>query len=194
MPSSDRYTRTAIVLHWVIAAIVIAEFAFGWWMQEIPKQPPGFRADAFNLHKSIGLTVLLLMIARLAWRLGHRPPAMPPMPAWNVRLAHANHALMYVALFVLTIGGYLGSAWSGYPVKFFGLVLPAWSPHQPVLKELASTVHLGASWVLGVAFTLHVAGTVKHALIDRNGMLGRMWFARPDQAAPAVGSEPSVTA
>jgi len=60
MPSSDRYTRTAIVLHWLIAAIVIAEFAWGWWMQEIPKQPPGFRADAFNLHKSIGLTILVI--------------------------------------------------------------------------------------------------------------------------------------
>jgi cytochrome b561 len=194
MPSSDRYTRTAIVLHWLVAAIVIAEFAWGWWMQEIPKEPPGFRADAFNLHKSIGLTVLLLMIARLAWRLGHRPPALPQMPGWNARLARANHALMYVVLFVLTIGGYLGSAWSGYPVKFFGLVLPAWSPHQPVLKELASTVHVAASWVLGVAFTLHVAGTVKHALIDRNGMLARMWFARRERREPAARSEPSVTA
>lgn len=193
MRSSDRYTRTAIVLHWVIAAIVVALFAWGWWMQEIPKQPPGMRADAFNLHKSIGLSVLLLMVVRLGWRMTHRPPPLPPMPAWNARLAHANHLLMYVALFVLTIGGYLGSAWSGYPVKFFGLVLPAWSPHQPVLKELATTVHLVASWVLAVAFTLHVAGTVKHAFVDRNGMLARMWFARRERMAPAVGSKRSVT-
>jgi cytochrome b561 len=169
-----RYTRTAIALHWLIAAIVVAVFAWGWWMQEIPKQPPGGRADAFNLHKSIGLTVLLLLLARVGWRVLHPPPPLPPMPTWNARLAHANHGVMYVALFVLTVGGYLGSAWSGFPVKFFGFTLPSWAGSRPELKEPASVVHLWASWVLLVAVALHVAGTVKHALVDRNGVLARM--------------------
>lgn len=172
--AGDRYTRTAVALHWLVAALVIFELAWGWWMQEIPKQPPGPRADAFNLHKSLGLTVLLLMIGRLGWRIAHPPPPLPPMPRWNAWLAHANHALMYVALFVLTIGGYLGSAWSGFPVKFFGYTLPAWLAAQPLLKEWASTVHLVASWLLLAAVTLHVVGTAKHALIDRNGILARM--------------------
>src|SRR5690349_8538519 len=136
----QRYTRTAIVLHWVIAAIVIGVFAWGWWMQEIPKQPPGVRADALNLHKSVGLTILLLMLLRVGWRLSHPPPPLPPMPAWNAHLAHANHGVMYVALFVLTVGGYLGSAWSGFPVRFFGIELPSWAGHQPALKDLASSV------------------------------------------------------
>jgi cytochrome b561 len=171
---APRYTPTAIALHWLIAAIVVAVFALGWWMQEIPKQPPGPRADAFNLHKSIGLTILLLMLARVGWRLWHPPPPLPPMPAWNARLAHANHGVMYVALFVLTVGGYLGSAWSGFPVKFFGLTLPSWSGNRVELKELASVVHLWTSWVLLVAVALHVAGTAKHALVDRNGVLARM--------------------
>lgn len=185
MPASDRYTRTAIVLHWLVALLVIVEFAWGWWMQEIPKQPPGFRADAFNLHKSIGLTVLLLMIARLGWRLSNRPPSLPSMPAWQAWLAYANHRVMYATLFVMTIGGYLGSAWSGYPVKFFGWVLPSWAGDRPALKELCSTIHLASSWVLLVCVTLHVAGTVKHALINRDGVLDRMWFARRPRAAPA---------
>jgi cytochrome b561 len=176
--AGPHYTRTAIVLHWLIAALVIAELAWGWWMQEIPKQPPGPRADAFNLHKSIGLVVLLLMVVRLGWRLRHPPPPLPPMPVWNARLALANHFVMYVAVLVLTIGGYLGSAWSGFPVKFFGLVLPSWTAAQPSLKELASVVHLVTSWVLLVAVTLHVAGTVKHALVDRNGVLARMGWGR----------------
>ena len=177
MPPSDessRYTRTAIALHWLIAAVVVAVFAWGWWMQEIPKQPPGPRADAYNLHKSIGLAILLLMIVRLGWRLLHPPPPLPPMPAWNARLALANHCVMYVALFVLTIGGYLGSAWSGFPVRFFGIELPAWAGSRPALKDLASVVHLWASWVVLVAVALHVAGTAKHALIDRNGVFARM--------------------
>jgi cytochrome b561 len=194
LPASEapaRYTRTAIALHWLIAAIVIAEFAWGWWMQEIPKQPPGLRADAFNFHKSIGLTILLLMIVRLGWRLAYPPPPLPPMPAWNARLAHANHGVMYVSLFVLSIGGYLGSAWSGYPVKFFGLVLPSWATAQPALKDLASSVHLVTSWVLLGAVALHVAGTMKHALVDRNGLHLRMF---PKRNARAPAGEPRVKA
>ena len=66
MSPSDRYSRTAIALHWLIALAVIGQFAWGWWMQDIPKQPPGPRVDAFNLHKSIGLTILALMCVRVA--------------------------------------------------------------------------------------------------------------------------------
>jgi cytochrome b561 len=172
--SAERYTWTAIVLHWGIALIVVAVFAWGWWMQEIAKQPPGLRADAFNLHKSVGLMILLLMLLRVGWRLRHPPPPLPPMPAWNARLAHANHGVMYLALFVLTVGGYLGSAWSGFPVKFFGIELPSWAGHRPALKDLASTVHLWASWALLASVSLHVVGTAKHALVDRNGVLARM--------------------
>ncbi|HEY5861915.1 MAG TPA: cytochrome b/b6 domain-containing protein, partial [Casimicrobiaceae bacterium] len=78
MSPSDRYTRTAIALHWIIALAVIAQFTWGWVMLTIPKQPPGLRADAFNLHKSVGLTILALMILRALWRWRH--PA-PPLPA-----------------------------------------------------------------------------------------------------------------
>src|SRR4030095_12331847 len=103
MQASDnvpRYTWTAIALHWLIAAIVIGVFAWGWWMQKIQKQPPGLRADAFNLHKSFGLAVLLLMLVRVGWRLLHRPPPLPPMPAWDARLAVANPRAMLIAVFV----------------------------------------------------------------------------------------------
>ena len=78
MSRCDRYTRTAVVLHWVVAALVLAQFAWGWFMQTIPKQPPGWRADAFNLHKSVGLLILALMLVRLGWRLSQRPPPLPP--------------------------------------------------------------------------------------------------------------------
>ena len=65
MPPSDRYTRTAILLHWLIAVAVIVQFGWGWWMQDIPKQPVGPRVDAFNFHKSLGLTILVLMCIRV---------------------------------------------------------------------------------------------------------------------------------
>ncbi len=71
---APRYTRTAIALHWLIAILVIGQFAWGWWMQEIPKQPVGPRVDAFNLHKSVGMTIFLLMALRVGWRRAIRRP------------------------------------------------------------------------------------------------------------------------
>jgi cytochrome b561 len=174
MPSSDRYTRTAIALHWLIAFAVIAQFSFGWWMQGISKQPPGPRADAFNLHKSIGLTLLALMTLRLIWRWWNPAPPLPTMPAWQARLARFNHALLYAALFTMPLAGYLGSVFSGYPVKYFGMTLPAWGWKDSVLKDLCSTIHFVTSWVLASAVALHVAGALKHALLDRDGLLARM--------------------
>jgi cytochrome b561 len=174
VPPSDRYTRTAVVLHWLIALAVIAQFTWGWWMQSIPKQPPGIRADAFNLHKSVGLMILSLMTLRLLWRWRHPAPALPAMPRRQAVLAHANHALLYAALFVQPLAGYLGSVYSGYPVRLFGMTLPAWGRADPSLKDLFSTVHYVNSWVIAAAVTLHVAAALKHAFVDRDGLLSRM--------------------
>jgi cytochrome b561 len=178
MPDSEhvtRYTTTAIVLHWLIAAAVIGLIGWGWWMQTIAKLPVGPRVDAFNLHKSIGMTVLLLMLVRIGWRARHLPPPFMPIPLWQAQLAQAVHVLLYVCLIVQPLSGYLGSAFSGYPVRFFGIVLPAWVPKHDTLKDAFSVVHLVNSWVLVGALALHVAGTVKHALLERDGSFRRIW-------------------
>ncbi|HTS23546.1 MAG TPA: cytochrome b [Casimicrobiaceae bacterium] len=177
MPSSDRarYTATAAALHWLIAALVVGMIVLGWSMQSIPKVPVGPRVDAFNLHKSIGLTILLLMVLRSAWRAAHPAPGLPPMPCWQARTARAVHALLYVCLFIQPLSGYLGSMFSGYPVRIYGYVLPAWGPKSDALKEAMAVVHLVNSGVLLAAIALHVAGALKHALIDRDGLVRRMW-------------------
>lgn len=175
VPRGGRYTATAIALHWLVAVLVIAMIAFGWWMQEIPKTPVGPRADAYNLHKSIGMSVLLLMFVRVLWRTAHPPPRLPPMPLWQARTARFVHVLLYVCLFVQPLSGYLGSAYSGYPVKFFGLALLTWAPNDAAVKDAMSLIHLGNSWLLVTAFALHLAGSFKHALIDRDGSFRRMW-------------------
>lgn len=177
MPLSERYTRTAIALHWLIALAVVIQFSWGWWMQEIPKQPPGMRADAFNLHKSIGLTLLALMTLRLFWRWRHPPPDLAPMAVWQRRLARINHGILYAALFVMPLAGYLGSVFSGYPVKLFGMTLPAWGWKDAALKDACSALHFGTSWVLAGAVVLHLAGALKHA-VDRDGTLARMGLSR----------------
>jgi cytochrome b561 len=184
-PVTARYTRTAVALHWLIAALFVGQFAWGWLMQEIPKSPPGMRADAFNVHKSIGLCLLGLMLFRLGWRIAHRPPALPPMPEWQAVLARVTHIALYAALIVHPVAGYLGSVWSGYPVKWFGITLPAWGSKSVALKDAMSNVHLVTSFVLLALVALHVAGALYHALRG-DGLLARMGFGRRAVRASAT--------
>ncbi|HEX6136718.1 MAG TPA: cytochrome b [Casimicrobiaceae bacterium] len=180
-----RYTTTAVVLHWLIAAVVIGQFAWGWLMQEIPKSPPGLRADAFNFHKSIGLCLLAATLFRLGWRLGHPPPPLPALPAWQAWLAKATHAALYAALIAMPLAGYLGSVWSGYPVKWFGITLPAWGGSVPELKDAMSAVHAATSWILLSLVALHVAGALHHAFRG-DGIVARMTLPRPRGRAPTA--------
>ena len=187
MPKSARYTTVAVVLHWIVALVVIGQFALGWLMQEIPKNPPGQRAAVFNVHKSIGLTILLLMLVRLAWRLTHPPPALPPMPRWQAWSALANHRFLYALLIAMALAGYLGSSFSGYPVRFFGIVLPSWAAKNDAMKDLMSNVHLACAWLLAVAVSLHLLAVAKHALVDHDGVLARMgWRAGARRAGESA--------
>jgi cytochrome b561 len=184
--SSEGYDRVAVALHWLIAALVVGQFVLGWWMQEIPKQPPGPRVDAFNAHKSVGLTILALMVVRVLWRAAHRPPALPPLPAWQAFAARATHLGLYALLLVLPLCGYLGSVYSGYPVKLFGATLPAWGARNAALKDLFSALHLAGGFALAALVLLHVGGALRHALVARDGLLSRMtWRARAGARAAA---------
>jgi cytochrome b561 len=171
--SDGHYTRTAILLHWIVAAILIVQFAWGWGMQEIPKTPPGMRAWAFNVHKSFGLVLLALTFARLAWRWTHHAPPLTGLPAWHVYLARTTQWLLYAALIVMPFAGYLGSVFSGYPIKWFGITLPAWGWKDDAIKDAMSRVHLIASFVLAGATVLHVSGAITHA-VARDGITARM--------------------
>jgi cytochrome b561 len=172
----SRYTKTAVVVHWLIAAIVFGQFAFGWLMQQIPKGHGSIRADAFNLHKSIGLCLLSLMLFRLGWRLLHPAPPLPALPRWQACAAKANHAALYATLIVMPLAGYLGSVFSGYPVKWFGMTLPAWGSKMPAVKDLMSEIHLVASFMLLTLVVVHVAAALMHAWRG-DGVLARMTLA-----------------
>jgi cytochrome b561 len=171
----QRYTTVAIVLHWLIAAAVAFQVYWGWTMQSLPKGAGTVRVDAFNLHKSVGIAVLLLMVARLVWRLTHRPPALPAsVPEWQHRAAALNHGLLYVLAIAQPLTGLLGSAYSGFPIRFFGIRLPSLVQKSEAAKELLSELHLWLSWLLVALIALHVAAALKHALVDRDGLLRRM--------------------
>lgn len=181
---SARYSGTAIALHWLVGVLVLGQLALGWWMLELPKSPPGLRAGWFNAHKSIGLTIGLLMLARLWWRARHPAPALPAsLPRWQALAARANHWMLYACLLLMPLTGYLGSVFSGYPIRYFGVVLPQWGWASPALKELFSGVHYATVWVLMALIGLHVAAALKHLLVNRDGVFARMW---PRPAQPAI--------
>jgi len=174
-----RYDGVAIALHWLMAVAIVAEIALGWWMLDIPKLPAGVRAGWFNLHKSVGLTLGVLLILRLLWRLKHSAPPLPAsVPQWQIRAAHINHALMYLCLVTLVLAGYLGSSFSGYPIRWFGVLVPGWGWRDDTIKEAMSVLHYWASWLLMTLLVLHLTATLKHALFDRDGTLARMLPAR----------------
>ena len=171
-----RYTNVAVTLHWLIAALVVTQLILGWSMIEIPKQPVGVRAFWFNLHKSNGLTIAFLAVARIAWRIRHPAPPLPAsVPAWQRRAAATSHALLYACLLGMPLVGLLGSTFSGYPIRYFGITLPQWGFKSDPLKDFFSAVHLGLAWVFMTLIALHTSAALKHLLINRDGVFWRMW-------------------
>ena len=154
----------------------------GWWMVSIPKDPPGPRLTAFNLHKSIGITIFLLMLARLTWRLAHRPPPLPPIPRWQARAARGNHALLYACLLLMPLAGFTASSFSGRPIVYFGHPLPMFFASNDAIAQACYAVHLTVSWVLVAAIAVHVAAAIKHQFIDRDGLIRRMGLGPPGTA------------
>jgi cytochrome b561 len=109
------------------------------------------------------------------------------MLKWQTLLAKANHVLLYTMVIAMPLSGYLGSVFSGYPIKWFGVTLPAWGWADPTIKDGMSVVHLTTSWILLVSLCLHITGTIKHTLAgDR--VMARMGFGgkTADTRAPAT--------
>jgi cytochrome b561 len=174
-PAHDRYTRVAMILHWVIALGVLGQIAFGWWMIEIPKSPPGVRAYWFNIHKSIGITLGLLIIVRVIWALTHRAPPLPDhIPAWQKLASKVSHVALYVCMIVMPLSGYLGSSFTKYPIKYWGHTLPNWGWDAPAYKDICSDVHQITVIVFMTLIAIHIAAAIKH-MIARDGVIQRMW-------------------
>lgn len=168
--SSQRYTPVAIVLHWLMAALVIYMLWLGWVMVDLPKGAE--RTAAYGLHKSIGLLLLALIVVRIGWRLRHAPPPLLGT-GWERRVAHGTHHALYAFLLLAPLAGYLASCFSPYPLKFFGIeVFKAGWPDEGI-NGVFKQAHVAAGWLGMVLVALHVAGAVKN-LLRRDGSLQRM--------------------
>ena len=171
----QRYTDVAIALHWLIALGVFALVGVAWYMVDIPKGAPD-RAFWFNLHKSIGTTVGVLVLIRLWWRLTHKPPALPSsMPAWEVTAAKTSHALLYACVIIMPVTGFIASQFTKYGVKYFGLfsIGPFFAENKEV-RDAIQEVHEITSFVLVALVVVHILAALKHLFLDKDGVFQRM--------------------
>ncbi|WP_375209930.1 cytochrome b/b6 domain-containing protein [Hyphomonas jannaschiana] len=189
-PSSNRYTAVAILLHWAIAGLILFMIWLGWNMED--------NEARFQLHKSIGIAILFLSVARVMWRWLNPPPPLPDdMTAWEKRLSHAVHIGFYALMIGLPLLGWLLVSTSKFQVStvLFGTV--SW-PHLPftegmrggVVHEIVEFLHSKGAWVLIVLLGLHVAGAIKHEVAAEQGVFKRMipgLFGRAHAPGPARG-------
>lgn len=189
---TSRYTAVAIVLHWAIATALIGNALLGWWMADaIDSAETQLRAiTAFQLHKSLGLTVLALSVVRLAWRLLHRPPTLPAsMPRWERYAAAATHWAFYGLLIALPLTGWLfvSAQWRdgaplNVPTLWFGQIgIPhllglnhASAEVREMLSDAAIETHEVLAWGGAGLLVLHVGAALKHHFVQRDSVLLRM--------------------
>lgn len=193
--NATRYTKTAVILHWLIAILIFGMFALGWFMTDLPKEAPkqmaydlfdwgvytwqlseeaSPRSFYFNLHKSIGISILALIVLRILWRITHRPPALlSTYKTWEKKLAHGAHHLLYLLMLAVPLSGLIMATLSKYGVKWFGIPFISGLDNTP-LRETFEQTHELLGIVILVVIGLHVLGALKHKFIDKDDTLKRM--------------------
>ena len=173
----NRYSIVSLILHWLIAALVVTQVALITVYESTESR------DFVNAHKSVGLTILVLTLVRLGWRIAN--PAIPlpdTMRRWERLLARATHVLFYVFMIGMPLAGWAASSAAGRDILWFGLfplpLLPIGGGRE-VAGQLMDLHELAAK-ALYVLLALHVAGALKHHFIDRDNVLHRMipWIPR----------------
>ena len=185
---TERYSNVAVALHWLVALGIFLNLYSGLGFDDLPKDQV---AAAVALHKSIGISVLGLVLLRLLWRVGHKPPApLAGLKPVEQKLATGIHHLLYLLMVLVPLSGWvMDAAWKGaasHPFVLFGTVpffhLPLFGGLDAAAKEhadnLLGTVHQLAAWAIMGALALHVLGALKHQFLGGQKILQRMWFGR----------------
>ena len=168
------YTHTAIALHWLVALLVFVTFPVGAIMSDMALSPDKLRMLSY--HKWLGVTVFLLLVVRLVWRVAHKPaPLDSAMPQWQKTAATGVHVLLYVLLFAIPLSGWLMSSAKGFQTVYLGVLpLPDLLDKDKVLGDALSALHKVLNITMLMLVVAHVAAALKHQIVDRDGTLARM--------------------
>jgi len=170
----NRYSTVSLVLHWLIAALVVTQIVL---VTAHEATEGSASRELLNLHKSVGLSILVLTLVRLGWRIAN--PAIPlpmEMPRWQKLLARTNHVLFYVLLIAMPLVGWAASSAAGRDIVWFGLfnwpLLPIGGGRE-MAGNLMDIHELAAKFLIALV-VLHIIGALKHQFVDRDNVLHRM--------------------
>ncbi len=168
------YTRTAKSLHWIMALLILDVMVMGFYMQDLPLSPE--KLQLYSWHKWGGVSVMLLLLIRVSWRLAHRPPALPWMMSRRQQtVAHIGHLALYGLMLAIPLSGWLMSSAKGFQTVWFGVVpIPDLLAKDKAWGELLQTVHLSLNLTFIAILVAHVGASLKHHFIDRDDILTRM--------------------
>jgi cytochrome b561 len=172
---AEHYDPVSKAAHWLTAALLTAQYVLGWALPEIGSntQPTGL----IRAHLTLGASILVIVLLRLAWRVGHPGPALSQrMPKWQVRAARLTHWALYLSLLCLSVVGWVCASARQWPVKAFGFVqLPSLTPVQPQSAAVVGDWHAAiANGVLFWLIMLHVGAAAYHRFVKRDEVLQRM--------------------
>lgn len=173
-----RYSRVAIILHWLMALMIIGNLAGGFLHDFIPRGSPE-RTFVMGLHASFGLTLIALTLVRLGWRLANPPPPPPAYFTSGERLlAKAAHWAFYIAMLAAPLSGWLMAERNERPLLyFFAVEVPKAGIGKP-LAETFNEMHEILGWTMLALLALHIIGIIKHKVMDRDNLLPRMGMGR----------------
>jgi cytochrome b561 len=170
----NRYTAVAIALHWLIALAILCNFALGLYMADLPISPAKLRL--YSYHKWIGVTIFLLVLLRIAWRLTHPAPTLPAsIPAWQRIAAGASHTGLYLLTLAVPLAGWLFSSASGFQTVYLGMIpIPDLIDKDRAAADALKAAHWYLNLTMAAVVALHVAAALKHHFHDRDEVLARM--------------------
>lgn len=191
--TANQYGLISVGLHWLMALLIFGLFALGLYMTDLGYYDPWYKKGP-DLHRSLGLIVALLLLARLAWRrVSPKPLPQPNHQPWEHRLAELTHKGLFALLGLILISGYLISTADGRPVSLFGWTeIPALISDIDGQEDAAGAVHLWLAWTLIALVALHAAGALKHQLIDGDGTLSRIFGRSPTPSTSDTAKTPTT--
>ena len=172
------FSRTAVIMHWLMAVSIFFLFISSWWMLGLPFPSADFkyRVFPFQMHKSLGITIVFVLAILLYVRLRYRPVpvASSAERAWVRWLAVLDHFLLYIIIFACCSTGYMSSSYSGWSTTLWWVLeLPNWGYEDEERNIFYSDIHLWTCWALLALISVHVSGAVYHAFRN-DGVVRRM--------------------
>lgn len=176
--SNNRFGWLTITNHWLTAALILLMLVVGFYMADLPRGPD--KLQMIGVHKSIGITILLLAILRIFWRaVNPMPVLLGAPPRWRHRLARTVQFSLIALILLMPLSGWIMSSAGGHPVSFFGLfTLPPLVGKSKELGEAFHEIHELLAFAIIAVLTVHVLAALRHAFLERDATLLRM-LGRP---------------